>query len=134
MPAHANSYLAMRVLIGANVEHGSAPGSHCSGGSAGSSPALAALSARFYRMAIPAPWVGRLLVGFLFTGRKERPCLSTQVKEKARFSTVPRQSCSGNPWTEVQEPPESSLQMGWLQVLACTLPYGTAKAAVALHT
>lgn len=134
MPAHANSYLARRVLIGANVEHGSAPGSRCSSDTAGSSPALAALSARFQRVAIPASRTGRLLMGFLFTGRKERPCLSTQAKQKARFPPVPKESCPGNPWTEVQQLPESSLQMGWLQVLACTLPDGTPKAAVPLHT
>ena len=94
---HANSYLAIRVSIDGNEEHGSAPGSCCSDDTPGSYPAFIALTTGFHHRGIQAPWDGRLLVGLSIAGKKGKALLEHPDQGKSQISHRPQSQLSQQP-------------------------------------
>lgn len=140
MPIHANSYLAIRVSIDGNEEHGSAPGSCCSDDTPGSYPAFIAPMTGFHHRGIQAPRDGRLLVGFSVTGRKGKALLEHPDQGKSQISHQPHSQLSQQPRHLETLGPRSNSHLNPHSQGVCgkSLPSplsdGTPKAGVPLHT
>lgn len=127
MPFHANSYLAIRVSIDGNEEHGSARGSCCFDDTPGSYPAFSALTAGFHCMGIQAPRDGRLLVGFPIAEKKGKALFEHPDQGKRWISHQAQGQLSQQPPHLERLGPRSKSHLNprskWLCRKSSTAPY-----------